>query len=210
MIIGLVGFIGSGKGTVGDFLESDYGFVKESFAKAVKDAVATIFCWDRGMLEGDTVQSRAWREQPDAYWSAKMGKEFTPRQALQLMGTEAGRNVFHPDLWVYAMERRINPNKNYVITDARFGNELKMIRNLGGKVIRVCRGTEPEWYNEALRTVRISPGAQKMHNYPGIHYSEWAWVDEEFDAILTNNLTVNDLKQDVHTYLTSIGKFSII
>lgn len=210
MIIGLVGFIGSGKGTVGDFLESDYGFVKESFAKAVKDAVATIFCWDRGMLEGDTVQSRAWREQPDAYWSAKMGKEFTPRQALQLMGTEAGRNVFHPDLWVYAMERRINPNKNYVITDARFGNELKMIRNLGGKVIRVCRGTEPEWYNEAFRTVRICPGAQKMHNYPGIHYSEWAWVDEEFDAILTNNLTVNDLKQDVHTYLTSIGKFSII
>ena len=38
MIIGVVGFIGSGKGTVADILVEKHGFVKLSFADAVKDA----------------------------------------------------------------------------------------------------------------------------------------------------------------------------
>jgi len=87
MIIGFVGFIGSGKGTVADILTHKYGFNKESFANAVKDACAAIFLWDRKMLEGDTKESREWRETPDPWWSEKLGREFSPRLALQLMGT---------------------------------------------------------------------------------------------------------------------------
>jgi hypothetical protein len=109
VIIGLVGFIGSGKGTVADLLVERHGYNKESFAGSVKDAVSTIFGWDRTLLEGDTIKSRAWREEPDAWWSKRMGKEFSPRLALQLMGTEAGRDIFHTDLWIYSVERRINP-----------------------------------------------------------------------------------------------------
>ena len=41
MLIGVVGFIGSGKGTVGDLLEQK-GFVKDSFAKPLKDACAAL------------------------------------------------------------------------------------------------------------------------------------------------------------------------
>ena len=52
MIIGLLGFAGSGKGTVADILVSK-GFKKESFADPVKDAVAAIFGWERSLLEGD-------------------------------------------------------------------------------------------------------------------------------------------------------------
>ena len=47
---------------------------KISFAKSLKDAVASMFNWDRSMLEGDTESSRYWREQPDLYWSEKFGK----------------------------------------------------------------------------------------------------------------------------------------
>lgn len=58
MLIGVVGFAGSGKGTVADILVRDHGFKKLSFADALKDAVATIFGWERHLLEGDTDESR--------------------------------------------------------------------------------------------------------------------------------------------------------
>ena len=56
MIIGLVGFIGSGKDTVASRFIS-YGCVKDSFAAPLKDACAAIFGWPRELLEGDTVDS---------------------------------------------------------------------------------------------------------------------------------------------------------
>lgn len=69
MIVGLVGFIGAGKGTVADLLVERHDFFKESFANSLKDACSSIFGWNREMLEGDTPESRAWREQPDKWWS---------------------------------------------------------------------------------------------------------------------------------------------
>lgn len=195
MIIGLVGFIGSGKGTVGDILADEYGFQRESFAKSVKDALAPIFGWERSLLEGDTVQSRAFREQPDAYWSNIMGRDFTPREALQLMGTEAGRNVFHPAIWVHSLERRLTEGKNYVITDTRFPNELEMIRRIGGKIVRVKRGEEPVWWGEAVATNMLSGGKnQKLKNYPDIHYSEWAWLGSHMDVTIENDGTLQQLR----------------
>ncbi len=42
-----------------------------------------MFNWDREMLEGNTKESREWREKPDAFWSKQMDKEITPRWVLQ-------------------------------------------------------------------------------------------------------------------------------
>ena len=69
MLIGLVGLIGSGKDTVAERLVSHHGFVRDSFAKSLKDAVSNIFGWDRNLVEGNTKESRAWREQPDTFCS---------------------------------------------------------------------------------------------------------------------------------------------
>ena len=124
-IITIDGPSGSGKGTVGDLLEQK-GFVKDSFAKPLKDACSAMFGWPRDLLEGDTEDSRQWREQPDEFWSEKIGKKFSPRLALQLLGTEAGRNVFHKDIWVNSLLKRAD-GKNVVITDVRFKNEFKFI-----------------------------------------------------------------------------------
>ena len=200
MIVGLVGFMGAGKGACGDILEQR-GFQKESFAKAVKDALAPIFGWDRAMLEGDTVESRTWREQPDEYWSSKLGKPFTPRQALQLMGTEAGRNVFHEDIWILSMEKRLDPNKNYVITDTRFPNEVEMIHRMGGKVFRISRGPEPAWFNDAYRSNVSGSNIQKLIRYPEVHYSEWAWIGCNLDARIKNDGTLEDLKSVLLTLI---------
>lgn len=199
-IIGLVGFIGAGKGSVADILTRKLGFQKESFANAVKDAVAPIFGWDRKMLEGDTKESRLWRESDDPWWSEKLGKPFSPRLALQLMGTESGRNVFHKDVWVLSLLRRTDPAKNYVLADVRFPNEIDMIRDAGGKVVRVKRGLEPVWYDWA-ETYNVSTNwdgsIQQMRSFPNIHYSEWAWVGKGFDAEISNSDTLESLEEKV-------------
>lgn len=200
MIIGLVGFIGSGKGTVADILTRNHGFSKESFADAVKDAIAPIFGWERHLLEGDTLESRKWRESPDEWWTEKFGKPFSPRYALQLMGTEAGRNVFHTDLWVLSLLRRIDPAKNYVIADVRFPNEIDLIREHAGKVIRVKRGDEPEWFStaEAYNVSTNWDGSlQKLRDYPDVHYSEFAWIGKAMDDEINNSTTLEDLEKKV-------------
>jgi hypothetical protein len=94
MLIGLVGLIGSGKDTVAERLVSHHGFRRDSFARSLKDAVSSIFGWDRNLVEGNTKESRAWREQPDAFWSEKFGREVTPRWVLQYFGTEVCRGNF--------------------------------------------------------------------------------------------------------------------
>lgn len=206
MLIGFVGLIGSGKGTAADILVEKHGFIKESFANSVKDAVSTIFGWDRALLEGDTIHSRKWREAPDAWWSNKMGKPFSPRQALQLMGTEAGRDTFHEDLWIYSLERRMNPNKNYVIADVRFPNEIKMIQDLGGKVFRLRRGPEPEWFRFAHRQ-NTTPEDQHWliedreelmeQKYPEVHFSEWAWIGYNLTGSISNDSDITTLEKTI-------------
>jgi len=202
MIIGLVGFIGSGKGTVGDILEQK-GFIKDSFAKPLKDACSVIFGWPREMLEGDTEVSRKWREEPDVYWSEKFGKSFSPRLALQLMGTEAGRNVFHEDIWVISLLNR-SKGKDVVVTDVRFQNEIKYIQDNGGIVIRVKRGEEPEWYNLALDANQGFSSAQMGMRDKGIHQSETNWIGSDFDYVIENDGTITDLGNKVNELLQFI------
>ena len=198
MLIGVVGFIGSGKGTVGDIL-TEHGFHKDSFAKPLKDAVAIIFGWPRELLEGDTDRSRAWREEVDPYWSEKFGRPFTPREALQLMGTEAGRDVFHRDIWVISLLNRAK-GKNVVVTDVRFQNEIRYIQDNGGIVIRVKRGMDPVWFS-LLEKITSDAERTKFMQFEHIHKSEWDWVGCDFDFTIHNEGTINELRQSVKNAL---------
>ena len=155
MIIGICGLIGSGKGTVGDILV-EQGFKKVSFADKLKDGVATIFGWDRAMLEGDTDESRQWRELKDDFWSNETKMEITPRLVLQLFGTDCLRNGFYDGVWVSLLKKHILDNPgDYVIPDVRFRNEQNMIRDLGGKVWQVKRGKDPVWFQRAIHDLIV-------------------------------------------------------
>lgn len=211
MIIGLVGFIGAGKGTVADILVREHDFEKLAFADTVKDAVSSIFGWRRDLLEGDTKQSREFRECPDPFWSKKFGVEFTPRKAMQLMGTEAGRNVFHNDIWIYSLEKKIELliNIPVVISDVRFPNEIDAIRKRNGMVIQVKRGEDPVWYDELIRYYNedenwfgASPNKMMHEKYPDIHYSEWAWVGAPMDYIIYNDGSLDELEANINYLLT--------
>ena len=100
MIIGICGLIGSGKGSVADILVENHNFEKLSFADKLKDGVASVFGWDRDMLEGDTDRSRIWREKQDEFWTNETEMSVTPRLVLQLFGTDCMRNGFFDGIWV--------------------------------------------------------------------------------------------------------------
>lgn len=214
MIVGILGFIGSGKGTVGEIL-AEQGFLPLSFGSAVKDVAATMFNWERSLLEGDTEFSRQYREQKDPYWSQEFGFEFTPRKALQLIGTQVGRDIFHPDLWVIKTKQTMHMlmsqgMENFVITDVRFPNEIDMIHSEGGILIEVQRGIQPHWMSVAGRANRGDLKAEQFMRNEGIHESEWKWIGHDIDYTIDNNGTKEDLKQKVVTCLKRSFGSSII
>lgn len=215
MIVGVLGFIGSGKGTVGEIL-TEQGFMTISFGSAVKDVAATLFGWERILLEGDTEFSRQFREQPDSYWSREFGFEFTPRKALQLIGTEVGRDIFHTDLWVIKAKKQMHNLmsmgiENFVITDVRFANEMNMLHDEGGILIEVQRGIQPHWMSVAGKANRGDSHAEVwMKEKSGIHESEWKWIGRDIDYTIDNNGTKEDLKKKVVTCLKRSFGSSII
>lgn len=200
LIIGICGFIGSGKGTVGNMISDGYGFEKDSFARPLKDAAATIFGWDRNMVEGETPESRKWREQPDEFWTGVFGRPFTPREALQKLGTEAGRNVFHPDIWTGSLLKRAQ-NKNIIVTDVRFKNEVDAIRKANGKLIWVMRGPLPVWYDLARLANQGDVNCIRAMEERKIHLSEWDWIGTEFDELINNDGSLADLKTKTDTVM---------
>ena len=205
MIIGICGLIGSGKGTVGDILV-DQGFQKVSFADKLKDGVSTIFGWDRAMLEGDTDESRRWRELKDDFWSNETKMEITPRLVLQLFGTDCLRNGFYDGVWVSLLKKHIIDNPgNYVVPDVRFRNEQDMIRELGGQIWRVQRGEVPEWYGIAM--LDNINGTNLMEAYD-IHSSEYKWIDmnDKFHTTIYNNSSLNDLKTLVLNEISNLPR----
>lgn len=203
MIIGIVGYIGSGKDTVAERI-IQHGGVKDSFAAPLKDLASAVFGWDRRLLEGDTVESREYRETPDMFWSRKTGiPNFTPRLALQLLGTDVMRNHFHTDIWLHSLEYRIRSRngsaKLTVVSDARFRNELDLIHDLGGCVIWVQRGELPEWHDVAANANAGNVISEKIMNtkYRDVHASEWNWVGYEADYVIHNNSSLDDLHTQV-------------
>lgn len=187
MIIGLLGFIGSGKGTAGEIL-AEKGFVQLSFADSLKDATSAIFGWSRDLLEGDTEVSRAFRETIDPFWSKKFGKDITPRYILQIMGTEVMRNNLLNSIWIDSLERKIYQHENVVVTDVRFINEIKFLKDLGGILLQIDRhSTRPEWFNLIDQHDKL----EEMN----IHRSEYEWYDNKcIDRIIENNGNFEDLE----------------
>ena len=199
MIIGICGFIGSGKDTIADYLTNFHGFRRESFANSLKDAVAQVFGWDRTMLEGRTKQAREWREQVDPWWAERLNMpNLTPRWVLQYWGTEVCRKGFHDDIWIASLENKLRNSKdNIVISDCRFPNEIKSIKAAGGLIVCVERGILPHWYDIAIQANRGVDSAAKWLKEENIHASETSWVGTTFDHKFNNNGSIDSLYSQV-------------
>jgi hypothetical protein len=209
MIVGFVGFIGSGKDTAADYLVNFHGFRRDSFANTLKDAVANVFGWDRTLLEGRTAEAREWREQVDEWWAQRLNMpKLTPRWVLQYWGTEVCRKGFHDDIWIASVENKMRKTgDNIVISDVRFPNEIQSIHNAGGIVVRIKRGDDPVWYTAAESFNRGPDGnaswslSKNKLEQLKIHASETAWVGGEIDHVVLNDTTIDDLYSQIENLL---------
>lgn len=129
--------------------------------------------------------------------------KLTPRRLLQLLGTECGRKIIHPNIWVnslmseyYYIEKfnRVPKYPNWVITDMRFPNELKAVKDRGGITVRVNRPCKECGVLEGHKMV--------VHkNPPSEHESETALDGAQFDYTISNNGTIEELIKKIKQIL---------
>lgn len=137
-IIGLTGNAGVGKDTVADYLVSNYGYVKYSFARPLKDMLKAI---------GVDCDNRDTKEIPHPVFGV------SPRVMAQTLGTEWMRKCVNKEGWILLAENFIRTTmelnnleevptvKGIVFPDVRFANEAELIR-AHGTLIHITRKVE--------------------------------------------------------------------
>ena len=157
MVIGLTGRAGSGKSATAIYLAEEKGFIRVPFAAPLKRMLRSLGLTDRE-TDGDL------KEKPS---DLLMG--VTPRHAMQTIGTEWGRNLIHPDLWIELwrrdVARLIAGGHSVVAEDCRFPNEASTIRRIGGKIIaiRTDEAINPTIASHASENHEIDPDVKILN-----------------------------------------------
>lgn len=205
-IVGFCGSKGVGKNTVSQMFKKlsekeGYDYIEVSFADNLKRMCSVLFGWNYEDLLGNTEASRKWRETPDLFWSERLGKEITPRKAMQIIGTDLFRDKFGADIWVdsldVSLENMYKFSRNCIIsiTDIRFKNEIDFIRRKKGVLIEVKRNT-PDWYNTAKQYNIL--GGVLPEVLKSIHPSEYSYIGvANPDYVIDNNGELKDTQEKV-------------
>lgn len=153
LVLGLVGKAGSGKDTFYDIVSEAYPRLRIkriAFADPVREMASKYLGWSD---EGDKEENR---------W------------ILQGVGS-LFRKEISEDYWVRLAGHKIDPDYDVIIfTDCRFNNEVEMVREEGGTLVRIER-----------------------YEYTGDHASETALDWLEVPYVISNTGTVKNYWSDV-------------
>lgn len=214
-IIALAGYAGSGKDTVGRMIQFSRAKTKvhgESTLKALNlQGWGEKYNYDRlsgwkikkfakklkqtaSLLTGIPVEKFEDQDFKDLplprCWDLEPDKAMTVRQFLQRLGTDAVRYGLHPNTWVNALMADYDDEENWVITDCRFPNEAECVKEKGGVVIRINR-----------------PGLERPAD---LHESETALDNWDFDYVITNDGTQDELFAKVEVMLNTVNYNSVV
>lgn len=138
MLIGLCGYAGCGKDTAAQVLIEDFNFQRVAFADPIKQALLAL---DPLVPDGEGRHLRLSEFKQDRSWAEV--KEYPEvRRLMQILGTEVGRNLFDPDIWVKLAGNKLASTLSVgdtVVTDVRFSNEARLIKRHGGILVRINR-----------------------------------------------------------------------
>ena len=178
MIIGLTGKKGCGKSSVARIIAEEWDYGIKSFATPIKLMLSAMGLTDDELYNPEKKEEII----------PKFGK--SPRELMQLLGTEFGRTLVSQNIWVSSLETHLDTQRNYVIDDVRFPNEAAMIRAHGGVIVRVVRG---------------------LDDTPDDHVSE-AGINSELVNYEIRNITCHemDLKIAVNTVLEEVLTYGAI
>lgn len=132
-VVGLIGRMGSGKSTAASYFVENYGFTLVKFAHPLKAMLVSLG------LEPEQLEDAELKKMPSEVLCGK-----TPRDAMQTLGTEWGRDMIGQNLWINAWQRLASHYNFVVVDDVRFPNEAQRVIELGGRLIKIERpGHEP-------------------------------------------------------------------
>jgi hypothetical protein len=131
---------GCGKSTVAGILFNRAGYHVEPFARTLKRMLQTMLV-DAGMHTGEAIRM-IWHDKHEPITCLPGAP--TSRRLQQTLGTEWGRDLIGPDLWVEIWTRRAMSHAAGVVADdVRMANEAAAVRALGGEVWQVLRPGVP-------------------------------------------------------------------
>jgi len=173
MIFGLAGRAGAGKDSVADVLEG-FGVVPCKLATPLYEMVSAMTG-----LPVEHLMDRCCKEQP----IAGIGK--SPRQLLQSIGTDWGRTFVGDDVWIKSLDARTRlirlRGASICVTDVRFDNEARWVRDNGGAVWEVVR-----------------PHHDTGCVGEAVHHASEAGIDPLLiDRVIVNDGTLQDLREQV-------------
>lgn len=178
LLIGLAGRARTGKTSLAQHLTIEHDFQSYAFADPLREGLINVF----NLTPSDFSDDK--KEQPIGW----LGR--SPRELMQSMGTEWGRHMVHPELWLLLAEQNLthlgqtyDTAPGFVISDVRFENEAEFIRKRGGIVIHVLRPGAPE----------VNP-----------HLSERGVAIIDNDFVLHNDGSLEDLFSQMDQYLAAI------
>lgn len=164
-IIGIAGRARVGKDTCADFLVGYLGGYRYGFADPLKRMLIPL-----GI------------DMTDPFWTENKEKEIplfgrSVRHMMQTLGTEWGRQLVHPDIWVKLAECVLfERGERMIISDVRFDNEAEFVRSKGGVILHVTRDYAPKVEAHASEQgIRPSP----LDLYVGNHGT----IDELYDQL---------------------------
>ncbi len=129
MIIGLCGYARTGKDTVANVLVQEYGFERIAFADPIRELLFELNPLVNGVRLQEMVKDYGWEITKS---------QMEVRRLLQDLGVGA-RKVFGENFWVEQALKKVRLDKNYVIPDVRFRNEVNAIKQIPSKIWRVKR-----------------------------------------------------------------------
>lgn len=146
--VGLTGFAGAGKDTAAEALLK-FGWERRAFADPLREgllgcdpivsAVVEVEWDDAGEAHSSVRTIRLSEIIDDMGWDAAKRAFPEVRRLQQTYGTEGGRHIHGTDCWLKAARATLLPGVDYVFTDCRFPNEVEMIHQAGGVVVRIDR-----------------------------------------------------------------------
>lgn len=194
MIIGINGYAGSGKDTVGTILQQidkDSHWEIKKWAGKLKQVAELLTGIPVEKFEDQEFKKTNLGKQ----WNDRINNPMSVRDFLQKLGTEGLRDGLHTNTWVNALMADYKcvpadraPNgwdcDNWIITDTRFPNEAQAIKDAGGIIIRVTR-----------------PGIGPVNDHP----SETGLNQWNFDYEIQNDGTLENLINSVKIFKQKFG-----
>lgn len=196
LVIGITGNIGAGKSTVAKYICDTYGFEEYSMAKPLKK-IGELFYFSKEQLYGTQQQ----KLEQHKHWG------ISAREFLQKVGTELFREHLPkviPNMnirdtpWVdlFRLKYLHEPN-NYVISDMRFIDEAKVVKDLGGIIIRCVRNNNVKSESGKELTHKSEQEINRIeHNYV---FDNDKYSIHEIQMRIDKIMMEYNIKKKVHT-----------